>query len=82
MNNKMKTKIFWCLMLTLCFAVAALPQKQSAASFVDAFYKFQRARSGEFNAREIEAHRRWFSAELCAPRHPIIRCAQCPATLH
>ena len=39
-------------------------QKQSAAAFVESFYKFQRTRSGTFNAAEVNAHKRWFSADL------------------
>jgi hypothetical protein len=39
-------------------------QKQSAPEFVESFYNFHRARSGIFDASEVDLHKKWFSAEL------------------
>ena len=60
MKNKF---IFLLISLVLCSA-NTFAQKQSAEAFVESFYKFQRSRSGTFNAAEVNAHQRWFSAEL------------------
>ena len=60
----MKTKIFFLSIVFLLFSANAFAQKQSAAAFVQAFYKFHRARSGVFKASEVNAHKRWFTAQL------------------
>lgn len=51
------------MFLLLC-STNIFAQKQTASAFVEAFYKFHRARSGIFNAAEVGAHKKWFSSEL------------------
>ncbi len=60
----MKNKFIFLLIILVLFSANTFAQKQNAAAFVESFYKFQRARSGIFNAAEVNAHKRWFSAEL------------------
>jgi hypothetical protein len=61
----MKTKIlFLSIVLFLLSANVFAQRQQSATSFVGSFYKFHRARSLAFNAIEVNARKRWFTAEL------------------
>ena len=60
----MKTKIFFLSMMLFLLSAKVFAQKQSAAAFVQSFYQFHRARTGAFNARELELHKKWFSPEL------------------
>lgn len=60
----MKTKIFFLSIILLLLSSSIFAQKQSAAAFVESFYEFHRARSGGFNAEELDAHKKWFAAEL------------------
>jgi hypothetical protein len=60
----MKTKIFFLSIILVALSANVFAQKQSAAAFVESFYKFHRARSKTFNAIEVYARRRWFTPEL------------------
>ena len=60
----MKTKIIFLSIILLLLSANIFAQKQSAAAAVGAFYKFYRARSGIFNAREVNLYKKWFSADL------------------
>jgi hypothetical protein len=60
----MKTKFVLLSIVLLLLSTNVFAQKQTAAAFVESFYRFHRARSGIFNAIEVNAHRRWFTAEL------------------
>ena len=60
----MKTKIFFLSIILAVLSANVFAQKQSATAFVQSFYKFHRARSGVFKASEVNAHRRWLTAEL------------------
>jgi len=60
----MKNKIIFLLIVSALFSANVFAQKQNAVAFVDSFYKFQRTRTGVFNAKEIALHKKWFSAEL------------------
>jgi hypothetical protein len=60
----MKTKIFFLSIILLLLSANVFAQKQAAAAQVEAFYKFHRAGSGVFNARGVNSHKRWFTAEL------------------
>lgn len=60
----MKTKIFFLSIILIGLSANAFAQKQSATAFVESFYKFHRARTRAFTAREVGLHRKWFTAEL------------------
>ncbi len=60
----MKTKIVLLSIVLLLLSANVLAQKQTASEFVESFYEFHRARSGVFEAAEVNAHKRWFTAEL------------------
>jgi len=48
----------------MLFAANAPAQKESASVFVASFYKFHRVRLRDFNAGEVNLHKRWFTADL------------------
>lgn len=60
----MKTKTFLVLVILLILSGNLFAQKQSATAFVESFYEFHRARTEGFNAEELEARKKWFTAEL------------------
>lgn len=60
----MKTKLIFLLIIFLMLSGGMFAQTYSASDFVRSFYKFHRARSGDFNSSEVNAHRKWFSNEL------------------
>jgi hypothetical protein len=60
----MKNKIIFSAVMLLLFSASVFAQKQSASAFVQSFYKFHRARSGTFNAGEVNLRKKWFTAEL------------------
>jgi len=60
----MKNKFIFLAVLLLLFSADVFAQKQSAAAFVRSFYEFHRARSGAFNAGEVNSRKKWFTAEL------------------
>jgi hypothetical protein len=60
----MKTKIVFLSVILLVLSANVFAQKQSAPAQVESFYKFHRARSGAFNASEVNAHKKWFTAQL------------------
>src|SRR5688500_2902826 len=60
----MKTKIGFLSIILLLLSVNVFAQIQTAAGFVESFYKFHRSRSGIFDEREVNAHRRWLTAKL------------------
>lgn len=55
--------IFLAIIL-LALSANGFAQKQTATATVESFYKFHRARSGAFKASEVNAHKKWFTAEL------------------
>lgn len=60
----MKTKIIFLSVILLSLSANVFAQKQTATSRVESFYKFHRARSGVFNAGEVNSYKKWFTAEL------------------
>ena len=60
----MKTKILLLSIILILFSTAVFAQKQTPSEFVQSFYKFHRARSGVIDAKEVEAHKKWFTTEL------------------
>ncbi len=60
----MKTKVIIVSIFITFFSANIFAKKQSAAGFVESFYKFQRARSGDFTTAEMNAYKRWFTDDL------------------
>src|SRR5437868_5381870 len=60
----MKTKIIGVAIVLILSSVNLFAQKQSAAAFVESFYKFHRAHSDVFNVSELILYKKWFSAGL------------------
>jgi hypothetical protein len=60
----MKFKIILLSIFLSLLSVNIFSQNQSPKEFVQSFYKFHRASSRNFEAENLEAHKRWFTAEL------------------
>src|SRR5215213_4587030 len=60
----MKNKIIFSAVVLLLFSADVFAQKQTASAQVEAFYKFHRVRLRAFNAGEVNAHKKWLTAEL------------------
>ena len=60
----MKTRIITLSILLAFFSVNIFAQNQSAASFVQSFYKFHRARWDAFTKNEVQVRKKWFTTEL------------------
>jgi len=60
----MKIKIFFISIILILLATSIFAQKQDATATVQSFYKFHLSRSGIFNASEVKARKKWFTADL------------------
>ena len=60
----MKTKIFFLLIISISLSANIFAQKQTAAAFVESFYKFHRSRSDVFNVTELNIRKKWFTSKL------------------
>jgi hypothetical protein len=60
----MRTKTIFILIVLLLLSTNVFAQKQDASAVVQSFYKFHLSGSGEFNAIEVKARRKWFTDDL------------------